>query len=521
MHHELPRRLDLEHYRKEAKSLVRAVRAGDADAIARAQEVLGARARDRFLLSDAQYVIATEHGYRSWGQFRRSVERARPEPPVGRIGAGPLADYEERARELVAQVRAAREDALRRVRAHLPRFEGGELSERDARVVVAHEYGFPTWRQLAYYVRKAEEEARRRPADERLEARAAIVDGDVERLRGLLDTHPGLADDLLEDLTQPGVLPRRQSGPAVELVVARADNIDVCLNLAACFDRVELVQLLLDAGASVDGVEIWGITPLETALYHAARRAAVLLAQRKIVPFALWTAAALGRIDLMETFFDADGALRPEAGAHRPDLSKVGWPPGPPPRDDEREILEEAFVHACHNGRIDAAAWLLDRGVDADARPYAGLTGLHLAVSAGLAETVRFLVERGADTTLRDEVHDATPLGWAEHLGDAACRDALSGTGVTYGDGEPVRIRIRRRGRRIDIDDGGETVRRAGKPPGWREVAERLVAEEGFNVNRAGVVFVGAVEGRDVNALARRLAATCASLYGELLELAG
>jgi hypothetical protein len=69
MHHELPSRLDLEWYRKQAKGLVRAYAAGDANAVARVEETLGDRARERFRLSDAQWVIAQEHGHRSWAEF--------------------------------------------------------------------------------------------------------------------------------------------------------------------------------------------------------------------------------------------------------------------------------------------------------------------------------------------------------------------------------------------------------------------------------------------------------------------
>jgi hypothetical protein len=45
------------------------------------------------------------------------------------------------------------------------------------------------------------------------------------------------------------------------------------------------------------------------------------------------------------------------------------------------------------------------------------------------------------------------------------------------------------------------------------------VAEEGFNVNRAGVVFVPGFEGRDLAMLALRLADTSRAVYAELLEL--
>jgi hypothetical protein len=63
-------------------------------------------------------------------------------------------------------------------------------------------------------------------------------------------------------------------------------------------------------------------------------------------------------------------------------------------------------------------------------------------------------------------------------------------TGQLFIPGEPVRILARKRGRNYDLDDRGRATELAGKLTGWLPVAQRLVAEEGFNVNRAGVVFV-------------------------------
>jgi ankyrin repeat protein len=192
----------------------------------------------------------------------------------------------------------------------------------------------------------------------------------------------------------------------------------VPLILAACFNRVELIELLLAHGADIETTEIWGITPLVSALYHGAREAADVLSARKIVPQALWVVAASGHDELLERFFAADGELRPQTGAHRPNLADVGWPPAPPRGDEPEVILAEALVASCHNGRERSAVWLLDTGVDVDARPYLGLTGLHLAVQGGYLHLVELLVERGADLTLRDEVHHQTPLQWAERLAE-------------------------------------------------------------------------------------------------------
>lgn len=83
MHRELPARLDLDWYRKHAKDLVGAYRAGAPEAVERVEKRLGARARERFGLSDAQWLIAQEHGYRSWADFRGWIETRDPvSPPV-------------------------------------------------------------------------------------------------------------------------------------------------------------------------------------------------------------------------------------------------------------------------------------------------------------------------------------------------------------------------------------------------------------------------------------------------------
>lgn len=84
-------------------------------------------------------------------------------------------------------------------------------------------------------------------------------------------------------------------------------------------------------------------------------------------------------------------------------------------------------------------------------------------------------------------------------------------------------IHVRKRGRRIDLDDGGAAVARAralGTPAEWLEIAEGVVAQEGFNVNRRGVLFVPVVEGRDLAELALRLGGTAERVHAALLDVA-
>jgi len=107
-------------------------------------------------------------------------------------------------------------------------------------------------------------------------------------------------------------------------------------------------------------------------------------------------------------------------------------------------------------------------------------------------------------------------------VSDVELSERVVEPGPAYGDGEPVRIRIRKRGRRYDIDDDGVAWEKAGASGrSALEAADHVVALEGFNVNRSGVVFVPAVEGRDIDALAARIADCSLAVYSELLELSG
>jgi hypothetical protein len=91
-------------------------------------------------------------------------------------------------------------------------------------------------------------------------------------------------------------------------------------------------------------------------------------------------------------------------------------------------------------------------------------------------------------------------------------------SGLEYRTGQPVVIEIRKRGHRYDLSDEGAAARTAGVQD-WLPVAEEVVAAEGLSVNRRGVVFVPAVEGRDLAELAARLAETSHAVYQELLDL--
>jgi DNA-binding TFAR19-related protein (PDSD5 family) len=92
-------------------------------------------------------------------------------------------------------------------------------------------------------------------------------------------------------------------------------------------------------------------------------------------------------------------------------------------------------------------------------------------------------------------------------------------TDLAYPDGSPVVVAVRQRQRRYMLDDRGEAVRRAGRPPGWQETAERAVRRSGMNVSATtGVVFVPTVAGKGLDDLAWRLARGSLDVLEALLE---
>ena len=437
------RRGNLEYQRKQAKELRRAFHDGDPQARLRAFDVLGDRAEQRFALSDAQHVLAVEHGCHNWAEFRAELAEgdgstegsARSVFRLDTLGRQDVADFEARAKDLRADFARGDSAAARRVEAHLRRENGDEpvsgekISLNEARLVIALEYGYQSFPDLAADVLRVRQELIRPTEPSEAQAIRLIRTGDAAGLRDLLGREPELAhirsscrETLLGMVAEPeafGVRLGRELGVSRDVVgvlVEAGSELEGPLNIAASHNRVELVRLLLEAGADRHARDkTYCITPLQAAIYHGAAEAADLLAEGRISPDAFYVAAGAGRLDLLPRWFRR-GELAPEAMAQRPNLADVGWSPRPPAVDDPAEVLGEAFALACYNGRIEAAQWLLDHGADVDAHPYLDLTGLHFAVLGGHRAMVKWLLDRGADPTLRDAEHHTTPASWARFV---------------------------------------------------------------------------------------------------------
>jgi ankyrin repeat protein len=289
----------------------------------------------------------------------------------------------------------------------------------DAQFFVARCHGFATWPKFAQHL-----EALTRansPVSKFELAVDAIVNGDVATLSKLLRDNPELVrarstrehrSTLLHYISANGIEDFRQKTPkniieiANLLLEAGADvNADsdayggrsatLGLTATSCHPeeagvQIPLMELLIDRGAIIDGPD--GGSAVVDCLRNGRGEAAELFAKHG-ARLDLEGAAGVGRLNIVRSFFNEDGSLRPPATPKQ---------------------MKDGFAWACEFGRTDVVDFLLQRGMELDAKlPHNGQTCLHWAAYGGHASTVKLLLERGAPVDTRDESFDGTPLGWA------------------------------------------------------------------------------------------------------------
>jgi hypothetical protein len=268
------------------------------------------------------------------------------------------------------------------------------------------------------------------------QAVSAIDAGDVTTLENLLATHPELVRERLEspggwlrekvgraldgffqkpyllwfvaeDPVRNGQLPRnivqitRTIIEAAEREGAQSlrEQLDYALRLVCwswiareCGLQIELIDVLADAGASLDGRSVYQGrfgAHCDSAIFNGNFAAAEHLLDRG-APLTLSAALCLGR------WADVDRLARTATLPEK----------------------QDAFVLAALNGKADALGRMVALGVDpttVSAQSYSHATALHHAVCSGSIDAVKVLVEAGADLTRRDTIYGGTPLGWAEH----------------------------------------------------------------------------------------------------------
>lgn len=345
------------------------------------------------------------------------------------------------AKDLLAAQQTDDPQAYRRIRGMLSKFSDSpdseiatEFSLEGSQSIVAREKGFSNWTELKSYIKSSGPRER----DLRILV-GAVENGDLQAVEDLLAKDPTLVNPacsfepvllfhvsigVYEGTNTKG----NQAHIAKKLIEAGAD-VDAEAGMAlgggaASLGVIEMAEVLLDAGASINGPNADG-KPLCQAVWFGNDKVAELLAHRGAF-INLPNAAGLGRVDLMEQFFRPDDSLSVEAG--RMNYRQEDNMPSDP---SEKQLKEQSFVYACRNDRIEAANLLLRKGVSINARWPLETSGLHHAIERGKKPVVEFLILGGADLDMRDERFDATPLGWAAHFEQDQIAELLRQHGAT------------------------------------------------------------------------------------------
>jgi hypothetical protein len=452
----LPPRPSLEYARKEAKALLRRLRAGDPDTRARARAVdnqIDTIDATRIQLAHAQLVLAREHGFASWPRLVRyigDVERQQQ----GHIQLhGGLADYEAQARSLLAQHRARDSWVGRSFAAYVPRFYGvgveqvfaSAVSEDEARLAVARGYGAPSWDVL---VERLEGGARSSPGDWQSDpmpvASDAIAAGDLTALERIVAAHPQLLTPSELDMSMGRTLMRsalwqeRKRGvdvlkPVMDWLRAHGFDRQRELNLRLCGyglfrPTADDVRATIDQGADPNWIAPNGIPVLEHALLRYWNPEGVdELAAHARPREALWIAAGLGDVDGVRGFLDDRGWPTAAARRLRPDGVAVGRPLFPPrlPDASDEEILVEALVVAILNGRTAVIEYLASRGAPLDS-VVLGMPPAMFALNRPTPDALACLVRCGADLDLRSHPN-GTPRELVRTLFEQAPQDPWRG----------------------------------------------------------------------------------------------
>jgi hypothetical protein len=305
----------------------------------------------------------------------------------------------------------------------------GKCALADAQFVIARSHGFESWPKFAKQLQAL---ARNNSLVSRFEAAAdAIVHGDLATLKHLLREDPELVRArsnrehgaaLLHYVSANGVEGYRQKTPA---------NI------------IEITEQLLNAGAEIDaaakvyggGCTALGLTAtsvhperagvqeslLQVLLNHGAGITQPSIAGRdkSIVSVCL----ANGRLRAAAFLVDRGASLDvvSAAGLGRLDAVKSACDENGGLAGTTKEQRQEALLYACAYGRNDVVDFLLAQGADAALGDGDGQTALHRAVIGAHLNTVKLLL-RNSPALERANAYGGTVIDqalWsAAHGGD-------------------------------------------------------------------------------------------------------
>jgi ankyrin repeat protein len=418
--------MNLEQQKKQARELLRAVRAGNEAAIFRLRRhhsrwttVDEATLRQLVALHDAQFVLAREQGFASWPKLKAYAEPSSHSRHT-RLFVADVAWITDRVHGLMRTRQSAGPAALEQIREWHPRFADRTdeeirqtpFTEEDGRLVYAREHGFETWDDLTNRVNLLARTADAATNEPFMMAFSALQSDNVAGFEALLRANPRLARErgtngntLLNLAVSFAAKPDWKGGTsAIEALLAAGADVNEAndrgwtpLHAAAYSNKPQIADMLIAKGAALDAeAHGAGGTPLIVALFWGHREVADLLGRHAVSPGNLRAAVGLGIPELVEACFSSQTTLTPEAcaarGFYRPHSGFPDWQPS----TEQQEVLDEALVWACKSNRVSVLERLFRAGARLDADPYRG-TPLIWAAVGNCNEAAAWLIDHGAN----------------------------------------------------------------------------------------------------------------------------
>lgn len=388
-----------------------------------------------------------------------------------------LDQLRHQAKDLLREVRSGEAAAVEELRTYLPDKDLSEIKLADAQFVLARSYEAPSWQRLVLACRMVN----------------AIWDDDLEAVRELVVKHPKLIhedarirdgnwgrpmsyaanlgrDRIIEMLHGMGATDHAHAlgratlqtkiGTARRLheMMGRPAMRDSALDGAAYTLSADGTALMFELGAQTHDAQGRRIAPVDVVLETDSRkpvekhRILEMYAEHGLkLPDTPPMAVHRGRIDLLEELlrrdpkmlertFTHEEVFPPELGCHDEVMATHGTPLG-----------GATLLHMCIDyDEIEIARWLLDRGMNVDAKAavdkdgFGGHTALFATVVSQpnfwmnhqrrpqVAPLTELLLKSGADpnarASLRKQLHpgygeevmheyrDVTPIGWGERF---------------------------------------------------------------------------------------------------------